>query len=256
MDILSVLVFSPFLFADAPVLCPSSKEYIRTLEYLRSTQVVKISEPAARDVASEISKGCLGSADRFQDSLELLKKVGFSDVGAIKKALEFSREPVPVQKAFFEVFQVVYGSEFFDLSFQAAHDLALTYSRNYPGDLKTIAADFTAFSRFCLSEKSLARQACAELIMEMARVSDLFEHGVYGEFDQLMKSFLEDPLFQVSIKEALQLTREILRYGPQAPANFRKGFDYALSAKGLKLENRKAVEFGLKMAAHSLPRKL
>lgn len=234
-------------------LCNSSVEYIRTLQFLRRTQIILVTEATGRKIADLVSKSCDGGADRFAKILVLLKTVGLSDKAAVKLGLEFASRTPDVQKNFLEIFTHSFLAEFFDYDYPQAVALAFELSKNYKGNPAQVRDDFIELVRFCKDGKKLdlPSRLCAEFTIKVARLSQFYPKGVRESFYKLYQRFREDKDFGIDIRTALQTTYGILKNGPRAADNFFQGYDFALADKGLAMTQGQALKFGLKMASRS-----
>lgn len=258
LSTLFILSFPLFpALASEDVRCPSTREFSRTLNFLRSSKDFVVTEKSARKIASEVSKGCAGASERFTEILSLLKKIGFSDPGALKEALKFIHLDSEVQKNFYEIFQTVYFADFFNFDFLVSYNLAIEFSKNFRGSAKNIRADFDSLAGFCMAKKNLnfPTKTCAQLAIEIARMSPLFPDGIHQPFLSIYEFLKNDEQFGISIKEAMQISLAVLNFGPQAPENFKKAFDYAQTPQGLEMGKKTALEFALDMAARSQPKR-
>ncbi len=234
-------------------LCNSSEEYIRTLQYLRKTDAILVTEATARKIADRVSRSCDGGADRFARVLVMLKTVGLSDKAAVKMSLEFAQRPPEVQTNFLEIFTHSFLAEFFDYDYATAVNLAFELSKNYKGDPKQVREDFIELVRFCKDGKKLdlPSNLCAQFTIRVARLSQYYPNGVRASFYKLYERFREDKAFAVDIKTALETTYGILKHGPRAPDNFFRGYEFAVADNGLGLSQSEAMNFGLRMASRS-----
>lgn len=234
-------------------LCNSSEEYIKTIQFLRTTKAILVTEATARKIADRVSKSCDGGADRFASVLVLLKGVGLSDKGAVKFGLEFAMRPPEVQKNFLVIFTQSFLAEFFDYDYPTAVALAFELSKNYKGDPVQVREDFIELVRFCKDGKKLdlPSRLCAEFTIKVARLSQFYPKGVRQSFYKLYQRFREDEAFGIDIQTALKVTYGILKNGPRAPDNFFRGYEFAIADKGLGYSQGDALNFGLRMASRS-----
>lgn len=234
-------------------LCHSTQEYINALKFLRSTNVILVTESTARLIADKVSKSCDGGAERFAKVLTLLKTVGLSDLKSLEIALDFSARPLEVQKNFLEIFTKSFLAEFFDYDYRTAATLAFELSKNYKGDPAQVREDFIELVRFCKADDKLDLPArlCAEYTMKLARLTQFHHKGVRASFYKLYERFRDDRTFALDIRNSLELSYNILKYGPHAADNFFAAYDFAVKEDGLNLAQGPAVEFSLRMASRS-----
>jgi hypothetical protein len=235
-------------------LCSSTNEYIATLKFLRTTQVILVTENAARMIADRVSKACDGAADRFAKILKMFKSVGLSDRKAMELALDFAARPTEVQKNFIAIFTSAYLAEFLDYDYAPAVALAYELSKDYKGDPVQVREDFIELMHFCKDGQKLDLpiKLCSEYTIKMARLSQNFKDGVRASFYKLFQRLRDDRTFAMDIKSALELPYNILRTGPRGPDNFFTGYDFAMLEKdGLGMTHAEAIEVGLRMAHRS-----
>lgn len=235
-------------------LCYSTKEYIATLNFLRSTQVIVVTENAARMIADRVSRACDGAAERFSKVLKMFKGVGLSDRKAMELALDFAGRPTDVQKNFIAIFTSAYLAEFLDYDYAPAVALAYELSKDYKGDPAQVREDFIELMHFCKDGQKLDLpiKLCSEYTIRMARLSQNFRGGVRDSFYKLYQRLRDDRSFAMDIKSALELSYNVLRTGPRGPENFFAAYDFAMLEKdGLAMSHAQAVEFGLRMAHRS-----
>lgn len=238
---------------QAKLLCNSTDEYIRTLQFLRTTKDILIPEKSARMISEKVSRGCDGAAERFQKTLLLLKSVGLSDPKSLELALQFSTYSIETQKNFLDIFSRSFMAEFLDYDYSSAVTTAMELSRDYGGDPARAREDFIALARFCRESKTLdlPMKTCGQYAVKVARLSELFPDGVKKPFIAFYTKMREDREFGMDVKTALDITYNVLKNGPRAPDNFMSGYAFAMKDSGLGLGRNGALEFGLKMAARS-----
>jgi hypothetical protein len=239
--------------AQAKELCNSTDEYIKTLTWLRTTKEFIVPEKTARLTAERVARGCDGAAERFEKVLLLMKTAGLSDPKSLEIALRFSGYSPDVQKNFVEIFTRAYLGEFFDYDYNTAVALALELSKDYHGEPAAVRDDFIYLSQLCKDGKGidLPVKTCAEYAIKVARLSQYYPDGIRKNFSSLYKKLREDRDFGMDIKTALEVTYNILKNGPRAHDNFMNAYAFAMKDAGLGLGRSQALEFALKMAAHS-----
>jgi hypothetical protein len=234
-------------------LCSPVDEYKQALRFMRETKVIVITETASRRIADLVSRGCNGSAGRFEKTLVTMKAIGLSDKKSLELALEFSRREPEVQRNFLVIFNRAFLSEFFDYDYTTAVRLAYELSKDYKGDPQTVRDDFIELSHFCKegNRLDLPLRICAELAVKIAKLSQYYPHGVRQPFQDLYQAMREKKEFQLDMKTALDMTYNILKSGPNAAKNFFEAFEYAMDEKGLGLVKDEALHFAVRMAGRS-----
>ena len=212
-----------------------------------------MTENTARLIAEKVSKSCDGGTERFVKVLTLLKTVGLSDTKSMEMALDFSSRPTEVQNNFLVIFTRGFLAEFFDYDYRTAAALAFELSKDYKGDPKQVRDDFIELVRFCKSgdKLDLPTRLCAEYTVKLARLTQFHPKGIREAFYKLYGKFRDDQKFNLDIRTALELSYNILKYGPRAPDNFFAAYDFATDEKGLALAHGAGIEFSMRMAARS-----
>jgi hypothetical protein len=235
--------------------CEPLKEYREAINFFRiQKEDINPSEARARELAGEIAKGCDGAAQRFVKTFLLLKKSGVDHPRAIEYAVEFAKSDDETVENFFELFKKTYLGEYFDLDYSSALKISFELSKLYKGNRKKALQDFLEISKFCLKRDglNLPISQCADIAVVMARLSQYYPEGVHEEFFKLYKALREDRRFGVSIKTALRIIREVLPFGPTAPKNFLKAYEYAIDPQGLASGGLAAIKFSVLMARNSV----
>lgn len=233
--------------------CESTDEYIKTIKFIRTNPDLMIPEAASRMIADRVSKGCTGAFERFSKTLLLLKKVGISDAKSLEMALEFAAVSTDTHRNFMEIFTRAFLAEFFDYDYVSAVKLAYELSKDYKGDPVQVRDDFIELVRFCKDSKNLDLpiRLCSEYTVKLAKLSQYYTDGVRQHFYKLYNHLREKKPFEMDIKNALDVTYNVLKGGPKAPDNFFKGYEFATKEEGLNYGHRQAMEFALKMANRS-----
>lgn len=240
---------------EHPDHCDPIKEYREAINFFRvQKDEINPSEAGARQLASEISKGCNGAAQRFVKTYLLLKKSGVDHPRAIEYGIQFARTDDETVENFFELFKKTYLGEYFDLDYSSALKISFELSKLYKGNRKKAREDFLEISKFCLKKEglNLPVSQCANLAVSMTRLSQYYPDGIKDEFFKLYKSLREDRRFGVSVLTALRIIKEVLPYGPKAPATFLKSYEYAIDPSGLASGGISAIKFAVLMAKNSI----
>lgn len=113
--------------------------------------------------------------------------------------------------------------------------------------------DFIALVKFCLNPKemSVPVNVCGLMALELVRLSPHYPEGVFKPFQELYGKLRAGESFGLSVKDSLEVIIRVLKYGPRAPDNFHKGYDFAVSQKGLNYPPHEALKFALRMARRS-----
>ena len=235
--------------------CSSSREYITTLNYLRSNKAeIRLGDNDRQNVAMEVSKGCSGAASRFIRVIDLLKQVELTNQTVLRLAIDLAKRTEAEVDTFLEVFKLSYLPSHLDLSISDSLQTALKYSTQYSGSIEQARKDLSRLIKFCLSGKdlNLPRGECLNFSM---RLTDIGEKSTFGVSEVFVNgfSFLTEskngPM--VPTFRAMQLLEDLIQIGPSAVDNFIDGYEYAIKEEGLNLPRDQALDFAFKMANHT-----
>jgi hypothetical protein len=234
-------------------LCNPAREYIKAMKNFRSLKEFAYTDKAAREIAGRVAKGCDGAADRFATVYLMLKKIGTSERRSLEMALELSAVEPQVQKNFVEIFNKAFLAEFFDYDFPKAMKLAFALSTGFSGDPQKARQDFIELVKLCKSTKQmdLPLAFCADYVVKIAHLSQFYPKGVRQPFLDLYTKLRENREISLDIKNALKLSYDILKSGPNAPASFFEAFDFAMSKTGLDLNKKASLQFAADLSQHS-----
>ncbi len=230
-------------------LCPHAKEYITTLEYLRTRQWFEISETQARQVASQVSQACADAAQRFIQVTRVLSQAGLTPEQSIQMGLHFSKRSHQEVKNFIAVFMQSFLKEHLDLdlktSIQLAQSLSIHLQKNSDADLIRVHRDFERLVSFCLSDShlNLARPHCAQFASHLAMQSLKWNTEISEPFIQTFLFLQSQKGPGLTTGQALQLAQKLMEWGPSAPENFIHAFKYGVAAAGLQLSIPEAMQF-------------
>ena len=148
----------------------------------------------------------------------------------------------------------MYLTEFFDFDFVAAFKIAYELSKDYRGDRKQVREDFIKIADFCTKDKHLGLPiaVCAQYAIDLARMSQYYPKGVVEPFKAIYTVLREKKPFGLPVKDALEVTMRVLRFGPKAPDNFLRGYRFALDEKGHDATAKAALGFAISMAEKSI----
>ncbi len=232
--------------------CTSAREYVATVNYLRAKKEFALTDEQVRQVADQISGHCTGAASRFISATELLIRSGVGATEASRTALSYAGADEESFKAFLHFFRFAFAKDRLDLDAPSAIDFAKRHSQNLKRAFKDVAKDFDVVLDFCLDKRDaeLPIPQCAGLAGRIALAGEEGEQGLgkkfVAAFYYLRKEGDRRP--GLGSGDALKLAEQLMTYGPDSVDNFRDGFDFAISDKGLKLSREDAIEFGNKMA--------
>lgn len=244
---------TPTIQQSETKLCHSTREFIIAYEFLRTHGTAGMKDQVAQDVADQVARGCDGAAGRFQDTFLLLSKMGVSHLKTLEMSLEFSHMSDEIQRNFFEILKHSYLSEFFDYDFEVALKIAYEFSKDLKGNHVRAKEDFISLVNFCLDKKNMALpvNACGLLSLELVRLSPYYPDGVFNPFIELYEKLRSGDSYGLSVKESLEVSLHVLKFGPRSPDNFNQAYAYAVSEQGLRAKPKEALAFALRMAGRS-----
>lgn len=258
------------LSAEPAPECPRAREFITTLEFLRQDVSLKVPETQARTVATAVSAGCGGAAQRFIRVAKLLNTSGFGGNDSLEEARALARATDAETDTFIIVFRQAFLGEYLDLDLRASLNLAKSLSTSFEGDTEVARSDFNRIIQLCLSAEgkgglNLPRPACAQFAADIARIGmrgawkpastptptneKKKRPGVSEPFIRALNFLREDPTGPaLTSAAALQLAREVVERGPEAEASFVTAYRYASSKKGLDLARAEAIAFARELS--------
>lgn len=249
-----IALHSPQLLANTKkVTCLSSREFITTLEYLRHQKDFALTEEASRDLANKVSEGCSGASKRFIQVTDLLVKAGFPSAKSVETGLKFAREDDQSTGAFLTVFKGSFVSELLDLDAHHALKLALDLSQSFSGNRKNAVKEFNKLVKFCVDKKSLdlPMLECGKMSARVIKAAEAFVFKTGETFIEMYRYLTDRDMANLATPKALELAEFIVKHGPEAKNNFIGSFEYALSQKGLGLNQTEAINFAKSMTSKS-----
>jgi len=242
---------------DQKEICPTTQEYITTLEFVRAKKDQLANEQDARKLASQVAEGCKGSAKRFIRVVELLLKAGVFVPNAIQTGVEFSRQNDEKTEAFIAIFRNAFLEDYLDLDFNTAIKMAKSLTAEFDGNTKQAKNDFQRLASYCAEKKNidLPLPQCAQLAARVTRLGNLYEAGIAKTFIKTVEFLRDDKKGpRLIVGNALKLSEEIAAAGPGAYDNFTQAYRYAVSKSGLNMEINAALSFAKEMTAKTNPK--
>ncbi len=252
LGVLLSLVVSPAHAAPIPASCATAREFITTLEFLRSDTELKPSEEQARKLAEQVATGCTGAAARMIRVAKVLHRAGLSANDSLKTGVEFAAKTDREMETFIAVFRRAFLEEYLDLDLPAAVKLGRSLSTEFEGDVFAVRDDFERIVDHCIARNrwALPKPRCAQLASEIARSGQTWSGGVSEPFLKLMSfATLDTSGPKLATDQALNLSRELIKSGPEAVDSFSIAYKYAVSDGGLKLTREDAIRFAQGLAA-------
>lgn len=238
------------------IYCDSSREFIVSLEFLRDRagKAAGEREVVNRKLAEYVSSYCSGAAYRFIKVVRLFEKLNLG----VNNAIEVGKKAVKVEDSrvdlFVAVFKRLYLKGGFDLNPNQAMLLSKEFLKPSKVNPKVSYREFDKLSDFCESEKGLAqnRFQCASLVRDLVMSLEDSKNRIADSFINTYELLTEDGDLGFTAKDAVVLSRDLIKHGPNAIENFRVALEYALKDKGLNLNRKQAVDFAKKMASRSV----
>ena len=238
-------------FASAKTDCLTTREFITTMEFLRSDDHFKMKDVEAQDTSFAVSAGCTGSAKRFIRIAKTLSMAGANRKSATDVALPFAKLTDEQTDAFVSAFKLSIAEDALDLDFQNSAKIALSISKDYSGDLKFARKDFEKIVELCTDTGRFAipRKDCGPFAARIARSGAKWEKGAAEPFLETLEFLTSEKGPTLSGFQAVEWSEKITAQGPSSKENFKQAYQYAISSSGLKLNRSEAVEFAVKMAS-------
>ncbi|MDD0852060.1 hypothetical protein HBN50_03085 [Halobacteriovorax sp. GB3] len=234
--------------------CSSSKEYITTYNYLKNKKEYSLKNNDLLRVSDSVSKGCTNAAKRFISISNLLVKAGLETSDAINTALKFSDKSDRSSETFITIFKESFLKEYLDLDIKSAVDTALSLSLKEIEDPILIRNDFQKIVRFCLSSRGfdMSGKHCAKLASDVLQNTVKYNQAMSSYFLDLYEFSTENQKLNLAHFQALELAKEITSFGPESIKNFKNGYLFAISKKGLDKNKKEAIEFAKLMAKRTI----
>jgi hypothetical protein len=243
------------IFAASPAWgsCTATREYVTTLEYLRDRKELAIPEADARKVAQETAKGCSGAARRMIRVSSMLSKAGFGSKDSLENGLAFAKSTDEATDTFVTIFQRAFLPEHLDLDLQASLSMAQSLTRGFEGDTVAVRKDFEKLVDFCASSKNLdlPKPQCGVFAARVAKLGQEWKGGIYPGFVKVFDFARSEKGVQVPTGQALKIAEKIVAAGPDSPENFISAYRYAVSKRGLGMNEKAALDFATEMGAAS-----
>lgn len=235
--------------------CNSHREFVTTLEYMRKQDFYELGEQHSREIATQVAKGCNGSARRYVQVYELLKKVEAGARTTLSTATQLSQKTDKHVRTFMDVFKNAYGEAALDLDMNNSLKIAKALSVDYKGDPEKAKEDYDQLVRFCLSQKKIggAIPLCAELATNIAKSGELFQHPVAEPFIETFEYLRSLKDLNLQVSKVIEIAQKVVRIHPEAARNYIASLKYSLSKDGLGLAVHPSLGFAMQMAQSTLP---
>ncbi|MGZ3824488.1 MAG: hypothetical protein ACXVCR_05990 [Bdellovibrio sp.] len=238
---------------DNYVACKSAEEFEKSIAYFRSEKSLGLNDKQIVTWSLVIAKGCSGASERFKKVFDLFTKSGVDLRKTVELAASFSKKTAEQTNAFAGLFKVFFLDNYFDLDFMTAYELSVKLSEN-PAKSEFARRDFEKLYKFCTGQDKLMLpfKACAQYSLNLLKHYDLYPEGIFPFFESSVMFLTSKTGAVLNIKEAMEITQEILAYGPLAPETFKRGYNYSVDKKGLDTSFKQGMKVGLELAKISL----
>lgn len=235
------------------VACKSAEEFESSVEYLRSEKDLGLNDKQVVTWSLVIARGCSGATGRFKKVFDLFTKSGVDMRKTVELASSFSKKTDEQTNAFAGLFKTFFLENYFDLDFMTAYELSVKLSEN-PAKSEFARKDFERLYKFCTGPDQLMLpfKACAKYSLNLLKHYDLYPEGIYPFFESAIHFLTMKSGPVLNVKEALEVTEEILAYGPLAPDTFKRSYSYSIDKKGLDTSSKQGMKIALELAKISL----
>lgn len=235
------------------IACKSAEEFENSVKYLRSEKSLGLNDRQVVTWSLVIAKGCSGSAGRFKKVFDLFTKSGVDLRKTVELAASFSKKTEEQTNAFAGLFKTFFLENYFDLDFMTAYELSVKLSEN-PAKSEFARKDFERLYKFCTGQDQLMLpfKSCTRYSLNLLKHYDLYPEGIFPFFENSVQFLTMKTGAVLNIKEALEITEEILAYGPLAPDTFKRAYNYSVDKKGLDASAKQGMKIALELAKVSL----
>lgn len=238
------------------VACKGSEEFEKSVDYFRNNKVLSLNDKQVVTWSLKVSKGCSGALSRFQKVFELLTESGVDLQKSVEMAAQFSEKSNEQTNSFVSLFKTFFLDNYFDLDFMTAFNISVTISEN-PSRAAVGQKDFERLFKFCTDHDKLGLplRDCGKYSLGLIKHFELYPEGLFPSFEKIFSFITAKAGAALNIKEALEITDEILAFGPLAYDNFRKAYSFSLSKKGLQTSIKQSMRIALEVSKSSMKEK-
>jgi hypothetical protein len=235
--------------------CLSAREYITTVNYFRKNKDFGLSEKEIQITADKVSMGCSGASQRFIKIVKVLTKMGIDTRSSIDNGFNFVNRNDDYTDVFIEIYKHTYDPKYLDLDALTAMKISLDLSTDYKGNVKKSLKDFKDLVEFCVKNKSmeLPTPSCARVAAQVTRLGEDFKKPIAKPFIELIH-FLQDKKKgpQLNRNVSMKIAQEVIKNGPTAVKNFKQGYLFAVSKKGLGRTIKQALPLATNLANRTI----
>lgn len=244
------------LMPDNYTACKSAEEFQKSVEYFREEKNLSLNDKQIVTWSIKIARGCTGSLSRFKKVFELLIKSGVDLKKSVEMASDFSKRTDDQTDSFVGLFKTFFLENYFNLDFMTAFKLSNMLSEK-PSQAPFARKDFERLYKFCTDQDKLGLpfKQCAQYSMNLLEHYDLYPEGIYPFFEKIYLFLSTQAGATLSIAESLQMSSDVLTYGPLAPDNFKKAYLYSISKQGLSTSLKQGMRIALEVTKSSIKEK-
>ena len=251
-DVLSIYQ-KRFADIEVPRSCQAAKEFQQGFEDCLTQKLISLPDLICMKIATHISKGCDGSANRYKKIFQLLLPAGVDKKKTIEIALHFASKNDNQTDAFVKLFKGTFLAKYWDLDFRSSLATSLQVALHSRGNADRVATDFQEVMNTCLKQNNLQLtvKTCAPYALDLAKASYLWPQGLAEDFKKTLQFLEEQKELTTDLPTRLKMISQVLSQGPKALENFKSQYNYAISAS-MKLPAKTALELAFKVALNSL----
>ena len=241
--------------AKKPRFCRSAREYVTTLEFLRTNQEkFGLEEQRAQKIAMNVAGGCTGAAKQFINVLNVLSRAEIGTREAMQLSLDLSSQPGLHAEVFLAVFKRAYLKKYLDLDLATSVKIAKLLTLEFKGNVKNAGRDFEEIVEFCLDEKKLGLPIvqCAETSAVVASKGEYWKDGVASAFIRAYEFLRSGKGVGMSVGEALLTAAGVVENGPYSVENFVVAYKYGASEQGLAMTAQDSLDFARGLVAKTI----
>lgn len=248
-----VLAINVQTFATEPVICPSAKEFITTREYLNDHSELGLNESEILDTSRKVAAGCAGAASRFTKAFTILSKTEGGSRGSLRVAVELSQKSENYTTAFLEIFKKSYLSEYLDLDYNTSLQMARSLSVDFAGEPERAQKDFVDLVAFCTDEKYLAlsKPICGQIAGRVVKATEQYNAPIASEFISLFEFIVSEKGPTPDLVKAIEVAEQVIMIGPEAAANFKTAYRYAIQDDGLAYTAKDSLQFAMEIGGYA-----
>lgn len=238
--------------------CTSTREFVTTLEFLRSKKEFQYSDQDSRALAEKVSTGCSGAGARFVKTTDILTRAGLGSRDAASIGIQAALKSDAESEAFGVIFKRAFLAEYLDLDLFTSVQMAKALSLDLKDSAEESRKDFEALTDFCVSGKTLdlPRPLCATFAQRVTLIGNKYQGRIAKPFTDLFNFLKSDKGPQLATSEAIRVAEQVISAGPYASENFISAYRYAVSKSGLGLAEKEAIALSHSLANKTTPQNL